>query len=243
MGWLANLRRVLKTGIAEVPEMDEHNRKISEHLVRLVQVLFGVVAAQSLLLYRHTITSPFHHESVPAALALASIYLMIVWSWIDWNPTMETRPYDFRPQKGIPRGKLVWQAERFRFYSDIAVVTAYAYILFQVEPLVTDPKADIRYLLLGYPLVFLLYLVSGLLRILRYGEKASKPWQILIWGGAYLALFFVYPALRPHVNDYGLNVAALLATAGVMYAFRCFRRRAVNRGGGVVTSIPPATAS
>ena len=48
------------------------------------------------MLYRHPITSPFHHATAAAALALGSISLIIVWSRIDWNPTMETRPYDFR---------------------------------------------------------------------------------------------------------------------------------------------------
>jgi hypothetical protein len=229
VGWISRFRAALDTGIANVPEMDDSNRKISEHLVRLVQVLFGVVAGQSLLLYRHVITSPFHHWSVAAAIALFSIYMMIVWSWIDWTATMETRPYDFRPHRGIPRGGLVCQTERFRFYTDIAIVSVYAYILFQVEPLVKDPGADIRYLLLGYPLVFALYLASGILRMLRHGQRASKPRFILFWGAVYLGLFFAYRSLRPRVDEFDLNIAALCASLLIMYAFRTFRRRAAHR--------------
>lgn len=108
---------------------------------------------------------------------------MIVWSWIDWNTTMELRPYDFRPRSATPFERFVEHSERFRLYADIAIVTLYAYVLFQVAPLVGHSDADMRYLLLGYPIVFALYLISGFLRIIltdrrrRMFARSLSTWE------------------------------------------------------------------
>jgi hypothetical protein len=68
-------------------------RRTSDHLVRLVRVFFGVVAGQRLVLHRNVIVSSVRRPADSAAVAPLSIYMMIVWSWIDRN-TMETRPYE-----------------------------------------------------------------------------------------------------------------------------------------------------
>lgn len=225
-GWRHQLRQVLTHGLAgELPEIDEQNRRISDQLVRLVQILFGVVAGQSLILYRDVVASPFHHSTVAAALALLSIYVMIVWSWIDWNTTMELRPYDFRRHK-TPVGAFVEHTERFRLYSDLAIVALYAYILFQVKPLVGDPSADIRYLLLGYPIVFVLYLASGVLRIVRHGQRASNIPPIVLYLSVFVGILLVYVALRgASIASFPLNCGALVLTLIAMRAYRWHRRR------------------
>jgi hypothetical protein len=227
---LDRLRHIATSGVPQdqVPELGEADKRISEQLVRLVQIFFGVVAGQSLLLYRNVITSPFHHGTIAAALALGSIYVMIVWSWIDWNRTMELRPYDFRPKRLV--GRLIEQSERFRLYSDLAIVTVYAYVLFQVAPLVGDPKADIRYLLLGYPIVFVLYLVSGLLRIVRHGSRASNPASILWFLAIFLVILLGYVGLRrTALSGFTLNCIALVATVVAMRAYRWYRQRRSER--------------
>jgi hypothetical protein len=203
---------------------------ISEHLVRLVQILFGVVAGQSLVLYRDVLVSPLHHVRVAAALALASIYVMIVWSWIDWNTTMEFRPYDFRRQAATGVGRFVEHSERFRLYSDLAIVTLYAYVLFQVGGLVGHPTADIRYLLLGYPIIFGLYLISGVLRVVRHGREASNLPPIIWYLGLFTAILLVYILLRETaLPAFALNCTALIATVIGMRTYRWHRRRFSQR--------------
>jgi hypothetical protein len=129
----------------------ERWKRISDHLVRLVQILFGVVVGQSLVLYREVVVSPFEHDYLAASLALVSIYVMIVWSWMDWNMTTEMRPYDLRRARtdASPSEHLAEHTERWRLYVDLAIVTVYAYVLFQVAPVVGDSGADIRYCSLG----------------------------------------------------------------------------------------------
>jgi hypothetical protein len=231
------LVNVLREGLPhDEPESDEREiermKNISDQLLRLVQVFFGVVAGQGLVLYRSVVVSPFDHDHIPATLALFSIYLMIVWSWIDWNMSMEDRPYDFRTSARR------WQtgAERWRLYSDIVIVVLYSYMLFQVAPLVDDPNADIRFLLLGYPLVFLLYLVSGELRILRYGRDASKLRPIVEYLIAFLVLLGAYVVLwHCGVSKFWLNVSSLVVAMVTTYAYRR-RRRSYRKARGTRTA-------
>jgi hypothetical protein len=63
--------------------MTEFDRRVSDHLVRLVQVVFGVVIAQSLILYRDVVVAPHLHWV--ATIALGVIYITTVLSWIDWQ--------------------------------------------------------------------------------------------------------------------------------------------------------------
>jgi hypothetical protein len=222
------LQRVVpENGVAaDVSALDDKWKTVSGHLVRLVQILFGVVAGQSLLLYRDVVTSPFHHSTIVAALALLSIYLMIVWSWIDWNITMEEAPYDFRTHADVRGGRFIEHSERFRLYSDIAIVTIYAYLLFQVNPLVDDPGADLRYLLIGYPAVFTLYLVSGVLRILRHGRKMSSIPPILMYLTMFVAILIWYIGVRQtDFSNFTLNVITLVVATVAMRSYRWYRRR------------------
>jgi hypothetical protein len=211
---------------AESNPLEETWRRLSDHLVRLVQVFFGVVAGQGLVLYRDVIVSPFGEGRTVAALALVSIYMMIVWSWIDWNTTMEIRPYDFRRARASGFGPAALEhLERWRLYADIAIVATYAYTLFQVAPLVADSGADIRYLLLGYVIVFIPYLVSGYLRIVRYGPEASSIPPIIrftVLFGAILGLYVLLAATG--ICDVVHNPVALITSWGAMYAYRWDRR-------------------
>jgi hypothetical protein len=221
------LQTVLKEGLPRQAEQpDERTRRISDQLVRLVQVFFGVVAGQGLVLYHEVVVSPLQHNRIPAALALTSIYVMIVWSWIDWNSTMDDRPYDFRSRARTTLGRWQTRFERWRLYSDIVIVVLYSYMLFQVAPLVNHPNFDIRYLLLGYPLVFALYLVSGELRILRYGRPASNIQPILEHLVIFIALFIVYILLRQsQLSEFWLNCSTLAIAIALTRAYRWRRRR------------------
>jgi hypothetical protein len=203
-------------------EPDERTRHISDQLVRLVQVFFGVVAGQGLVLYRDVVVSPFDHDRIPALLALVSVYVMIVWSWIDWNSSMEDHPYDFRSRLGRWRTR----AERWRLYSDIVIVVLYSYMLFQVAPLAANASADIRYLLLGYPLVFAFYLASGELRILRFGRFASNLRPILEFLPLFVVLLAVYVALwQSGVPKFWLNCGALVVAMAITRTYRWRRQR------------------
>jgi hypothetical protein len=223
---MPTLWKVLQEGLPpDEPKPDDRTKNVSDQLVRLVQVFFGVVAGQGLVLYRSVLVSPFDHDHIPAALALVSIYVMIVWSWIDWNMSMEDHPYDFRTRAPTTLGRWQTRCERWRLYSDILIVVLYSYMLFQVGPLVGHPNADIRYLLLGYPLVFVLYLASGELRILRYGPLASNLRPILEFLGAFVILLGAYIVLwHCDVSRFWLNCGSLVVALATTRAYRWRRK-------------------
>jgi hypothetical protein len=228
---LGALWTVLRDGLPpDDKQVDDRTKHISDQLVRLVQVFFGVVAGQGLVLYKDVVISPFEHDHIPATLALGSIYVMIVWSWIDWNASMEDHPYDFRTRARTHIGRWQTRAERWRFYSDIVIVVIYSYMLFQVGPLNGYPGADIRYLLLGYPLVFALYLASGELRVLRYGRDASKRRPIIEFLGLFLVLLFAYIGLwGTSVSAFWLNCLTIVVAIVATRAYRLRRQRFRDR--------------
>src|SRR5437879_1744694 len=121
-----------------MPSLDQ--QRVSDQLVRLVQVIFALVLGQSLLLFKAVLLNPFTSDHWLAALAWATVFYTTVASWIDWHVVMARRPYDTR--------QLV---DRFRIYSDVGIAALYAYLLFTIEPLIGNPRGTLFYHLIGYP--------------------------------------------------------------------------------------------
>ncbi len=149
-----------------------------------MQIVFGLVVTQSLVLYREVVTDPFGHGHWMALLALVSVYMAVIWSWFDWHEMMARLPYKVRTKASREDERRrffpdVRDLEKIRFVSDLAVVTVYAYLLFSIEPFKTDPGGNIGYFLLGYVLIALTYLASGTPRQMVYGWQASNTWPIL----------------------------------------------------------------
>jgi uncharacterized HAD superfamily protein len=195
-------------------------QRVSDQLVRLVQIFFALVLAQSLVLFRSTLLHPFNYENRIAVLALVCVFYTTVASWIDWHVAMARRPYDTRR---LP--------ERFRVYSDVGISMLYAYLLFTIEPLVNDPDASLSLHLLGYPLVFGLYLVSGLLRRWTHGRAASKIAPLVVGFIAYIAVWAIYIDVRPRILVDWLvvfNACTLAVAFGLMFGYRAYRRYLVR---------------
>ena len=192
-------------------------QKISDQLVRLVQVFFALVLGQSLVVFNDVLLDPLAHGL--AAFAWGSVFYTIVASWIDWHVVMARRPYDTRQP-----------IERFRIYSDVSIAVLYAYLLFTIEALITDPSVTLYYHLIGYPLVFGLYLASGLLRLWVHGKKASKPLPMVCTGVLYIGVLLGYGAVRSrsYFNEETLNAIAISITFLLMFGYRWFRRRAIQ---------------
>ena len=77
-----------------MPSLDQ--QRVSDQLVRLVQVFFALVLAQSLFLFRSALLHPFSYGNRIAVLALACVFYTTVASWVDWHVAMARRPYDTR---------------------------------------------------------------------------------------------------------------------------------------------------
>ena len=196
----------------------QDQQRVSDQLVRLVQVFFALVLGQSLVVFKVVLLDPFSHAL--AAFAWGTVFYTIVASWIDWHVVMARRPYDTR--------QLV---DRFRIYSDVAIAVLYAYLLFTIETLINDPGATLVYHLIGYPLVFALYLASGLLRRWVHGQKASRPSHIV---GAFIAYFLLTIGYHlawthGHVDAENQNALTVTIVLLLMFGYRWLRRLRIQR--------------
>lgn len=156
-------------------EIDERIKKSSENALWAIKLLFALVLAKGLVMYKEIVLNPFLPQNRLAAAGLLVIYLTTLLSWIDFSDTMDANPYIFsRKWK-----KIRW-FEKFRFGVDIFIVFLYAYLLFSVESFQKDPEANIHKYLLGFAGVFFLYYISGVVRVLVHGWRASR--RLLIFG-------------------------------------------------------------
>jgi 5'(3')-deoxyribonucleotidase len=211
--------------------MTPATRRVSEQLVRLVQITFGLVLGQSLIRYSAVLTDPFSYEHRVALIALITVYYTTVMSWIDWHNTMEHMPYNFSRRTAHSA------TEKLRLWSDLGVVTLYTYLLLTVEPLVENPNGNLFRHLLGYALVFAVYLASGLLRRRAYGRFASYVSTIVVFGFAYAGIVVLYSVLDwerlewMFDNNGWFNFWTVVMVAATMVLYRWSRTRARDRRG------------
>lgn len=198
---------------------------LSDQLIRVVQLVFAVVIAQSFLLYKDIVINPFTRGHYIAALALLGLYLTTIWSWMGWHAAMSYSPYLYRKDDDSTN----W-TEHLRVFSDLAIVVLYAHMLFRIEPFTKDPSADVRLLLIGYPFIFLLYLISGQLRIVTHGPEASR--HVPLFGGFaafsllvaiyYLAQHYLLGSSSSRTPRIWLNGVTLALVIVLMIAYRLF---------------------
>lgn len=141
---------------------------VSEKFVQLVDIVFGVVIAQGFSRYDDLIIRPW--ESWFAFLALVGVYIVTVLSWIGYHRSMARYRYRVNSIRA-------W----CRMGSDLLIVALYARLLFSVDELMGGAQeARMSSYVSGYLLVFLLYLVSGWLRILETGDRNASRWQLIL---------------------------------------------------------------
>jgi hypothetical protein len=113
--------------------------------------------------------------------------------------------------------------------TDLSIVIAYAYTLFQVAPIINDPPTDLVWLLLGYPIIVGLYVVENTFRVLVYGHGERRRVPLGITLGAHLTVMVGYLIIRPHVHSteglLHLNVAVLALAIVVMWSYRFTNQR------------------
>lgn len=204
--------------------------ELSDKIVRLIQVFFGVILAQGILRNDELLTSPFSPQNLVATLAFASLYFTTVRSWIDWHLTMTKYPYDVRlhsPHRST---------EMLRIWADLGFVITYAYLLFTAEALIGSPSADLLPHLFGYAVLFALYLTSGLLRRRHYGNAAGQIRAISIFGSLYMLtvatywVFFHESGASTTAAAEWLNGATLLVIFSLTYTYRSYRQQLRRTG-------------
>lgn len=206
--------------------MTDRDKRISDQLVRLVQIVFGVVLAQGLILNRDLILDPFSPQHLVGTLALFAIYATTVLSWVDWHITMELRPYNLNPKSAYIR------TEYARLCFDLVIVTAYAYLIFVIETFKSRPEAWVGRFVLGFVIIFAAYLLAGLARRIAHGKLATNPVPILCTGLAYVVLYILYGYAydrAPSTYKSWINFGTIVLVVAIMFAYRSVRARVVSK--------------
>lgn len=192
--------------------MTDRDRRISDQLVRMVQIVFGLVLAQGLLLNQEVILHPFNEKNIVPLCALASIFIMTFFSWVDWHTTMELNPYNVNTHYHYR------YAELMRLGLDLLVVIVYAYLLFSIEEIKKSPTEGISSFLLGFIFIFILYFFSGLTRIITYGRVASKLRLITVFGLLYLLLYVEYGRIDNYLSQQNRHFITLDFLTAIVFA-------------------------
>lgn len=199
-------------------------KRYSDHYLRLIQLIFGVVFVQGLVLNRDLIVNPLTYENVLALFCLFVILSTTVMSWMDFHRSVERNPYI------IERS-----TEKLRVVADVLVVISYLYVLFSIESIKGKPYADLSHFLFGYCLIFFFYFVSGWVRIRTHGITASRKNLIL----RYLIIYtFIWAAYTRYYYEMSsllkldlsvLNLWTALLVFLVMISYRVVRTRGITK--------------
>jgi hypothetical protein len=202
---------------------------LADELLEPTKLVFAVVIAESLSEYRNVVRSPFHNDHFIATIALVGIYLTTIWSWFGWHRAQLGSPYVVQDPDGSTNRWEVW-----RFYTDVAIVVAYAYTLFQVEPVVDHPGHDLVWLLFGYVIVIVLYLFENFFRRQQYGPEVRRAVPLTITLGLYVFLTLGYVYTRRAIEPVKADARSLLwlngATLAVYIFVMWFYRHPLNEG-------------
>jgi 5'(3')-deoxyribonucleotidase len=193
----------------------------SKRIFWVIQTVFGFVLAKSIFDYKDALLNPLAPQNRLVVLGVLVAYFTALWSWIDYSYSSIVSPYHFR------RSRL----EPFRFVVDLFVVFLYAELIFTIGTIQKNPAADISATLTSFCLIFVFYFLSGLLRIVQYGRRASGVLLILVFIIVFFALAWGYRYISRHaiLDGATLNLAALIATGLIMIAYRMIRAKLRRR--------------
>ena len=74
---------------------EDINEEQSKRIFWVVQTVFSLLLARSLVEYKACILDPFSSQHYLTSLGLVLVYLTALWSWIDYSYSTIVAPYDF----------------------------------------------------------------------------------------------------------------------------------------------------
>jgi 5'(3')-deoxyribonucleotidase len=156
----------------------EKSKDHSDKLTWGIQLLFGLVITQGLLINRDLVIAP-QSGSMLRWIVLIVIMSTTIMSWVGFSFVTLSNPYMLRRS----------YIEYCRYFSDILIVIIYAYAIYATN--ITNERSSVDNLLTALPIIFLLYIASGYLRRKTYGPRASNLFDL----SAYFIIFTIIKLL------------------------------------------------
>ncbi len=182
---------------------------ISEHFVRLVDIIFGFILAQGFVLYKNLIIKP---SLSVGSLSLLLVNATVLLSWVGYHRSVNVFPYN------------ATFVSKVRLSFDLLILVVYSYLVFVVE--------DLSSVLIGLFAVFLLYMATGVIRISEWHDrKASRLRLSIVFAVAYLLAWSVSPAgllskwSISYVGEPLLQWVLVLSAIALLILYRWMRGR------------------
>jgi hypothetical protein len=181
---------------------------ISGQVVRLIDLLFGLVIVQAAVTYRSAFRAHENHASSAVIVALVLVLYTVVRSFIDWHIHMEGNPFQMKTSAArniFGRTVQIRTIERWRLYVDFVIVAAYSFLLLRAHVLLAGPGESIQLFFWTFPTIYLLYLVWGELLATTTGEERFSPRLLL----AALVVSVILAVLYMTLGETGVGYNAL----------------------------------
>lgn len=163
-------------------------KKISDRLINLIDIIFGVVVAHSFMII-FVANQSNSKLQLNSYLLLFLAYTAIVLSWMGYHKMMV---YNFYKQNKY--GYL-------RFSLDILLVFLYAVLLYSYDN-------SIRFFSI-LPIIFFIYTIGGILRNKEYNNNVSWPKGSLMFTGLFtinFLIYYIWTHLKINYNIFLFNV-------------------------------------
>lgn len=142
---------------------------LSQDFIRLIDVFFGVLIAQTLVIYKDIILNLSFK-----ILLLIAVYVVVFYSWYGYHQSVRKYPYN----KTI--------SSRIRLIFDLFIVFSYAILIISIQ--------NGKSLLLIMSFIFILYFLTGLCRIIEWQDSKVSIWYLsVIFASIFFILFLIYP--------------------------------------------------
>ncbi|RLG36738.1 MAG: hypothetical protein DRN91_07240 [Candidatus Alkanophagales archaeon] len=180
----------------------------TDYFVRLLRIIFGVVVAQGIIKHGQTLFSwSFSLRKLLPLFSFAIVYMLVILSWIFYHHSITLYPYR----------KSYVATVRATF--DLIIIFTYVYLIFSIP--------DTFDILLGAAVVFMLYAITGILRVLEWRDKRVSRWRLsLIFSGV---LFIMYYVMLPLQEDSQLELivefVVNIKVLSLLVVYRYLRKR------------------
>lgn len=165
-----------------------HDLRISDHLVGLIDILFAVVVGSSftkLVLTEEIIKSPSFEDIITVPnVAFFIAYYAVILSWIGYHSMIEDFPYKYKSLSGI-----------FRFMEDVLIVFVYIITIYS--------RKNLLLFLILFMSIFILYTVNDCIRAKEhknYDKQKIKSFTFSIFFGINLILYYILNYVYPISN-------------------------------------------
>lgn len=205
----------------------------STRLFWVIQTIFGFIIGRSFYDYGSFLIPPFSGDLVTMLLALASVYVCVLWSWVDFSYTLVVSPYNLQGNPG----------EKYRFLSDLFIVLIYSYLLLYLDYIKKNPTDRILGFFVAFSVLYFGYVMSGLLRRTQYGPRASRIRLILVFFGLFTVLAIAYYYFTtPHSSAF-INRLFISATLLFTFGYRIVRAKLGKRNGTIAVDVDGVLAN